>query len=90
MTSCIVFHNQVNRLYDRDTHALSTSILHPRSYAAVATYVRAMSPLAEGWMFKSQPRQTLVMKTGSDTSTAKHFAIGVGVTGPRVTVGVAR
>ena len=35
-------------------------------------------------------RQTLVMKTGSDTSTAKHFAIGVGVTGPRVTVGVAR
>ena len=49
--------------------------------------------------FESQPRQTLVVKTGSNSSTAKRSAIGVNVTGPErwpykrmpsVTVGVAR
>ena len=38
---------------------------------------------AEGWVFESQPRQTLVVKTGSDNSTAKRSAIGVSVTGAR-------
>ena len=37
----------------------------------------------EGWMFDSQPRHTYVVKTGSDSSTAKRSAIGVSVTGPR-------
>ena len=34
-------------------------------------------------MFKSQPRQTEVVKTGSDKSIAKRSATGVSVTGPR-------
>ena len=65
----------------------------------MAQSVRAFAPQAEGWMFESQPRQTLVVKTGSD-STAKRSAIRVSVTGvlgddhykrtPRVTVGLAR
>ena len=39
--------------------------------AAVAQSVRMFALQAEGWMFESQPRHTLVVKTGSDTSTAK-------------------
>ena len=39
--------------------------------AAVAQWVRAFDPPAEGWMFESQPPQTLVAKTGN-SSTAKH------------------
>ena len=34
-------------------------------------------------VFESQPRQTLVVKTGTDSSTAKRSAISVSVTGPR-------
>ena len=37
---------------------------------------------AEGWVIKSQPRQTLVVKTSCDSYTAKRSAIGVGVMGP--------
>ena len=44
--------------------------------------VRALAPQAEGWVFKFQPRQTNVIKTGSDSSTAKRSAIGVSVMGP--------
>ena len=51
--------------------------------AAVAQRARAVASKAEGWVFESQPRQTLVVKTGSDCSTAKRSAIGVSVTGPR-------
>ena len=51
--------------------------------AAVAQGVRALAPQEEGWMFESQSRQTLVVNTGSDHSTAKCSAIGVNVTGPR-------
>ena len=40
--------------------------------AAVVQLIRAFAPLAEGWV-----------KTGSDSSTAKRSALGVGVTGPR-------
>ena len=51
--------------------------------AAVAQWVRAFAPQAEGWVFEFQPRQTHVIKTGSDSSTAKRSSIGVSVTGPR-------
>ena len=40
-------------------------------------------PASKGWVFESQPRQTKVVKTGTDISTAKHSAIGVSVTGAR-------
>ena len=50
--------------------------------AAVAQWVRALAPQAKGWVLESK-RQTLVVKTGSDSSTAKRSAIGVSVTGPR-------
>ena len=46
-------------------------------------WVRALASQAEGWVFESQPRQTYVVKTGCDSSTAKRSAIGVSVTGPR-------
>ena len=54
--------------------------------AAMAQSVRAFVPqAAEYWVFESQTRQTLVVKTGSDSSTAKRSAIhvGVSVTGVR-------
>ena len=51
--------------------------------AAVAQWAREYFSQAEGWVFVSQPRQTLVVKTGSDTSTAKPLAISVSVRGPR-------
>ena len=38
---------------------------------------RAFAPQAECWVFESQPRQTQVVKTGSDCSTAKCLALGV-------------
>ena len=38
---------------------------------------------AGGWMFKSQPRQTQVVKPSSDSSTAKRLATAVSVTRPR-------
>ena len=40
-------------------------------------------PQAEGWVFESQPRQTPVIKTSSDSSTAKRSSVGMSVTGPR-------
>ena len=48
---------------------------------AVAQWVRALAPQAEGWMLESQPR--LVLKTGIDNLTAKRFPMGVCVTGPQ-------
>ena len=45
-----------------------------------AETVRAWALQVKGWLFESQPRQTLVVKAGSDSSTtAKRSAIGVGV-----------
>ena len=49
---------------------------------AVAQWVKAFVPHAEGWVFESQPRQTHVVKRGSDSFTAKRLAIGVSVMGP--------
>ena len=42
---------------------------------------KSVGPTTEGWMFESQPRQTV--KTGSDSSTAKRWATSVSGTGPR-------
>ena len=50
----------------------------------MAQWVRAFALQVQGCVFESQPpQQTLVVKTGSDSSTAKRSAIGVSVTGPR-------
>ena len=49
----------------------------------MSQWVRAFAPQAEGWVFESQSRQTQVVKTVSDISTAKRSALGVSVTGPR-------
>ena len=51
--------------------------------AAVAQWVRAFALHAEGWVFKSQPRQTKVVKTRSDRSTAKRSTIDASVKCPR-------
>ena len=46
------------------------------------TVSKAFVPQAEGLVFKSQPRQTQVIKTGSYSSTVKRSALGVSFTGP--------
>ena len=51
--------------------------------AAVAQSVRAFASYAEGWVFESEPRHALVVKTGSDSSTTKSSVTGVSVMGPR-------
>ena len=48
----------------------------------MAQWVRALTLQSEGRGVESQPRQTQVVKTGSDSSTAKRSAIGVSITGP--------
>ena len=49
--------------------------------ATVAQWVKAFASYAESWVFESQPRQTQVVKTVSDSSTAKRSEAGVSVTG---------
>ena len=56
-----------------------TSNLISISTAAVAQWVRAKVPQAVGWAFESQSRQFLVVKTGSDRSTANRSAISLSV-----------
>ena len=51
--------------------------------AAVAQSVEAFALHAEGWVLESHPRQVWVVKTGSDSSTAKHSTTGATGTGPR-------
>ena len=48
----------------------------------MAQWVPVFAPQAEGWVFESQSRQTLVGSTGSDSFTAKRSARGVGAIGP--------
>ena len=60
----------------------STKIINLAT-AAVSQWVRTFAPQAEGWVFESKPRQTYVVKTGSDSSTSKRSAIDVSVMGPR-------
>ena len=50
--------------------------------AEVVQWVKAFAPQAEGWVFESQPRQTQVVRTGSESSTAKRQKIGVSIKGP--------
>ena len=40
----------------------------------VEQLVRVFAPQPDGWVFESQPRQNLVVKTGSDSSTAKRLS----------------
>ena len=42
---------------------------------------KQLSPV--GWVFESQPRQSQVVKTGSDSSAVKRSVIAVGFMGPR-------
>ena len=57
----------------------ATIIYIPSSAAEVTRSVINFYSHADGWVFESQPRQTLVIKTGSDSSTTKRSATGVGV-----------
>ena len=50
---------------------------------AVVQWARAFAFQAEDWVFESQPQKTKVVKTGSDSSTAKRSATGVSITSPR-------
>ena len=52
-----------------------TNLYILRVTAAVAQWVRAFEPQGEGSVFGSQSRQTKVVKSGSDSSTAKRSAI---------------
>ena len=61
--------------------------------------VKALTLHAEDWVYESEPRQTYVLKTGKDSSTAKRSSEGISYTGPwrcqykwmkRDTVGVTR
>ena len=50
-----------------------TSITTESAVATVLQSVRALAWHAKGWVFKSQPRQTLVVKTGNDSSNDKRL-----------------
>ena len=50
---------------------------------AVAQSDWAFAEQAKGWPWESKPRQTQVVKTGSEGPTAKSSEIDVSVTGPR-------
>ena len=63
----------------RQTPYIYNSTIQTVFAAALAQWVRAFAPQAEGWVFESQPRQTQVAKTGSDSSTAKRSDIDVNV-----------
>ena len=52
------------------------------SAATVAQWDRAFAPQVESMVFESQLRKTYVVKTGSDSSNAKHSALGESVMGP--------
>ena len=49
----------------------------------VAQLVREFALQVDEWVFESQPLQTLVVKTGSDSYTAECWAIGVSLAGPQ-------
>ena len=66
----------LNTLPSPSDHTLYTA-------AAVAQWVRAFASQAEGWVFESKPRHTLVVKIGSDSPTPKRSALSASVTDPR-------
>ena len=49
----------------------------------VQSYATHTNLFCKVWVLKSQPRHTQVVKTGTDRSTAKHWATDVTITGPR-------
>ena len=55
--------NTANRYADEHFKHLSMKFILNRG-------VRAFVSQTEGWVFETQPRQILVVKTGSDSSTA--------------------
>ena len=78
-----------------ETYCLLNSVL---KNCGGAQWDRAFALQAECWVFESQPRPTLVVKTSSNSFTPKRSAKGVSVTAqgddhykrlPRVTVVVA-
>ena len=75
--TCKHYHTEVSF---SDQWSLLTSINLYMFTTTVAQWVRALAPQADGWVFKSQQRQTLVVKICHDSSTAKCSAIGVIVT----------
>ena len=58
-----------------------STVSYPFVNRAEMQWVRVLDPQAEGWVFESQSLETLVVKTGSDSATAKRSALGVSVTG---------
>ena len=58
--------------------------------AAVAQWIKAFAWHTEGRVFESKPRQTLVVKTGSDSSIARVLGDDHYKLMPRVIVSVAR
>ena len=51
-------------------------------FTSTPVLMSRQAPQMDGWMFESQQRQTLFVKTGRDSSTAKRSATGVSVTSP--------
>ena len=85
MKSCVIFKEVeiVKFALKYNNYSKSSVSIHIyiKWTAAVAQWLRALAPQAEGWVFESKPRQTQVVSTGSDSSTAKRSAIGA--MGPR-------
>ena len=71
--------DNISECYDHNIYIIDISA----RTNAVAQSFRVFASHVEGWVFESQPRQTYVVKTGSDSSTAKYLATGVSVTGPQ-------
>ena len=79
MHTCVII--DVQDYYDIDRFKTTMIIILIRT-AAMAQWVRAFARQVEGWMFESQPQQTIVVKTSCDSSTAKLWKVGASVTGP--------
>ena len=63
-----------------DAYINITSVLFSMDTTRFSRVMRAFTSQAEGWVFKSELRQTLVVKTGNDSTTARRSAIAVSVT----------
>ena len=64
--------------------SIPTSIESPYTYnitAAISEWVIALAPQAECFVFDSRSRKTSVIKTGSNSSTAKRSAVDETFTG---------
>ena len=72
-------HVSTSRTHPWHSYLNKSYRLNSRGSGAVVKSVRPV----ECWVFEIQLRRTRVVKTGSDSSTAKRLALGVSVTGPR-------